>query len=475
MKQKKESYSSNIRLSAGDTIIWGAMLVAIIVIFVISMINYSSAKSSTEKNFTTTLADRAEQCAGEIQHIFDKKFDMLSYLTTLPEINEMDPERQKAYLLANKESMGFESMFVMDSNGNGYYFEEDTVRDQSEEQFFKDIMENDQYITAPFYREVQKQSITTVCQAIYKDGVKVGILCGVIDIADLYGAVESMQGDYDVMVLASNGLYVASNDMNLVSQQKTYKVVYKNEPEMLEFLKKGLATSDTTVGEAMTNSGEAYVATTDVNYSHWKVCLIASKESAMENLQSVMNTQFMSIILLFFIVICIAFTYNNMLSRERAAFVDVKSGIGNRAKCSVEIGKIDENTNERYMLVNFNIFNYDNMKELLGLTAAERTLTTVGTALNKSFGNYGFVGRITGDNFIAIISGDVENIYNTAINELISLINEANTKENHKYEIILAYGYSIRNKCAGEGTGKHSSTVIDEAAEMMNQMKSSIG
>lgn len=468
---KKSNYYSSVKLGARDTILWIAMLAAVIVVFALSMMNYQSAKKSTEESFETSLKDRTEQCASEIEHIFQRKFDILAYVANQPEINSMDPEQQKKYLADNADILGFESVFIVNSDGTGYYFDEDTVRDQSNEQFFKDIMENDQYITAPFYREVQQQSISTVCEAIYNGEQKVGAICGVIDLGDLYESVQDIESDYDVTVLGSNGLFVASNDMDLVAQQKTYKTYYKDSKEMLDFLAKGIATEETTVGESEIGGTAVYVSTADVDYCHWKVCMISSKKSVMEDIQSIMNTQFMSIGLMVFVLICIFVTYRHLLLNERAAYIDEKSGVGNRAKCNVEMSKIDNNQGVTTMLANFSIYRYNEIKRELGTMESERILKEAGSILDKSFGSYGFVGRLTGDNFIAIFNGNVDDIYKTAVNKMNELIKNFNSeKKNASYELEFVYGTGIRYASAGDSTGKTSDEMLSEAVSNMEKM-----
>lgn len=471
---KKNNYYSSIKLSFRDTVLWVAMLAAVVVVFALSMMNYQGAKKSTEDSFETSLKDRTEQCASEIQHIFQRKFDILTYVASQPEIKGMDPEQQKQYLADNAEVLGFESIFIMDSNGTGYYFDEDKVRDQSNEQFFNDIMENDQYITAPFYREVQKQSISTVCEAIYNGDQKVGAICGVIDLGALYDSVQDIRGDYNVTVLGSNGLFVASNDMDLVAQQKTYKTYYKNSKKMLNFLDKGLETEDTTVGESEIGGTAVYVSTADVDYCHWKVCMIASKKKVMEDIQSIMNTQFMSIGLMVFVLICIFVTYRHLLVRERVTYVDAKSGVGNRAKCNMEIGKIDDEQGVTTMLVDFSVYKYDQLKESLGAMGSETILKDVGNILDKSFGNYGFVGRVTGDNFIAIFNGQVDDIYKAAVNEMNDQLSKFNARENATYQLALVYGNGIRYASAGESIGKTSDEMMKEAVDNKEVMRSSM-
>ena len=468
---KKNNFYLRVQMSVRNSLLWVLMLVAIVWVFSISMNNYNNAKNSTEENAKMTMKNRTEQCAEEINHIFNKKIETLEFLASLPEINQMDPEQQKTYILDKTERLGFESLFIVDSSGNGYYFDEGKVRDQSKERFFEDIMASDLYITAPFYRSNEKQSITTICKPIYNGDTKVGVICGVVDLSDLYKAVEDVEGTYEVMVLDSAGTYVASSDMMLVNQQKKYFNEYKDEKKMLDFLKKGIESEETTVGETSVKGEKLFAATADVDYCHWKVCMTVSFDEVMGDIQNIMKTQLISIGLMLFILICIAIMYKNMLARERDAFIDPVSGTGNRSSCSFALQNIDENRGEAAMLVSLSIDDFTNINENYGISEGDRVVKTFGNILDKSFGKYGFVGRISEEGFIAILTGSVETSYYAAISEMNDMIDKFNSHES-KLKLSIIHGNAVRYASAGEGTGKSSSELLEEAGQSMNVMKS---
>lgn len=468
---KKNNFYLRVKTSVRSSLLWVLMVVAIIWVFSISMNNYTNAKDSTEENAKMTMKNRAEQCAEVVNHIFNKKIETLQFLTTLPEINQMDQEKQKEYILDKTERLGFESIFIVDSAGNGYYFDEGKVRDQSKERFFEDIMASDLYITSPFYRANEKKSITTICVPIYNGETKVGVICGVVDLSDLYMAVQDIEGKYDVMVLDTTGTYVASSDMMLVNQQKKYFNVYKDEKKMLNFIKKAIESEETTVGETSVKGEKLFAATADIDYCHWKVCMTVSSEEVMGDIQNIMKTQLISIGLMLFILICIAIMYKNMLAREKDAFIDPLSGTANRASCSFALQNMDENKGESAMLVTLSIDDFMNINETHGMSEGDKAIKAFGNILEKSFGKYGFVGRISEEGFISILTGGVEQSYYAALSEMNDMIDKFNSHEN-AFKLSVIHGNAVRYPSAGEGTGKTSSELLEEAGQSMNVMKS---
>ena len=62
----------------------------------------------------------------------------------MDELKQLRMIKQKSY------RFGFYHIFVMNKDGVGFYIDENVHRDQKEEDFFQDVMNNDVFITAPF-------------------------------------------------------------------------------------------------------------------------------------------------------------------------------------------------------------------------------------------------------------------------------------------------------------------------------------
>ena len=147
---KNKDYRSTVKFGVKEKGIIVGLVMSIVILFVISTASYYKTYNAVKYRAKSSLTDQTEKCASDVERIFELKFTMLKYLVKLPEINGMDMQTQKDYLADKVKDLGFESMFVMYADGKGYYINEDKVRDQKDEPFFKSVMENDSFITAPF-------------------------------------------------------------------------------------------------------------------------------------------------------------------------------------------------------------------------------------------------------------------------------------------------------------------------------------
>ena len=72
---KKMSTFNNVKIGLKDIAMLIVMVVAVVVLFVMSMVNYSRTYDTTISNAEESTIERAKQCAAELDSIFGKKFE----------------------------------------------------------------------------------------------------------------------------------------------------------------------------------------------------------------------------------------------------------------------------------------------------------------------------------------------------------------------------------------------------------------
>ena len=159
------------------------------------------------------LQQYANECKNFIDQYFEYNFNTLEYLRKYPEIYNMNWNQQYIFLKDEKKYFNFERFMIVDMQGKVYYANENQneIKDQSQEEFFFDVINNERFLTEPFIQVDEKIAIITLSVPIYKDNKKVGVLCGVLDLAKIYKIFEDKKVGADgySFLINENGDYIA--------------------------------------------------------------------------------------------------------------------------------------------------------------------------------------------------------------------------------------------------------------------------
>ena len=157
------------------------ILVVVFVMFVVLTIGVSVGTYSYKENQVLLIKDCmnifSDNQKVQFQQFVDSKVAVLEGLAQYPDIYKMDETMQKEFIKGRSEKLGFHHIFIMRDDGTGYYIDEGVIREQGEEPFYQSVMENEVYITEPFY---SSEHITMTVSVTIRDKYKqkVGALCG---------------------------------------------------------------------------------------------------------------------------------------------------------------------------------------------------------------------------------------------------------------------------------------------------------
>ena len=227
MKKKKRHLQIE-KLNKWDYFLLIGIFVVTFVVIDMRQIYMSNVKKNQVDLVQEIMQQTAENEKNQFEKFLEDKVDILQTFVTYPEIYEMNTQKQKDFLHGRAQKLGFNHMFVVDTAGWGYYFDEDVIRDQHEDEFYHDIMQQDVFITEPFYTNTEVV-IMTACVSIYDDmGNKKGVLCGAINLNSIQQMIEKneMILDGKSYILNENGMYVTSQNPEDVYMQKS---IYDNE------------------------------------------------------------------------------------------------------------------------------------------------------------------------------------------------------------------------------------------------------
>ena len=226
--------------------------ISVMILFIIGVREFYT--NNTKKNQIDLIYSVMEQNAENQKNQFEKyiedKIQILEALVTYPDIYEMNVGAQEKFLRNRSDDLGFSHLFVMTMDGYGYYFDEGTVRNQQEEDFFKNIMEHDVFVTEPFYTGTEIV-IMTACVSIYDEsGEKTGVLCGAINLKNIQQVIEKNEMILNGMsyILDEQGRYIASQNPEDVYYMKS---VYESEDSEISLLKEAFTDQEDKTGNVV--------------------------------------------------------------------------------------------------------------------------------------------------------------------------------------------------------------------------------
>lgn len=145
---------------------------------------------------------------------------------------------------------------------------------------------------------------------------------------------------------------------------------------------------------------------------------------------------------------------------EKIAYEDVLTNLSTRRRCEEIFEEIDKDTRS-FAIVQFDLNNLKNTNDDFGHEAGDELLIRFSEAIKKAFGDVADLGRMGGDEFIAIIR-DSDNV---DVFERVKVLKEIIASENIEKEIKLSASIGICLSKELENAGAHA--VYKEADKRM--------
>ena len=310
--------------SIGNKIMLQIIALVIGICCSLSVLSYFKTKDNILETTYDTLTERTKDSATAIEREFYYRQEQLNYISLLPEIQSMDWSIQKPILVEQTEKWNFDSIFIVDSNGYGYYPAKTEILDQSQDEFFKNMKEKGSFITEPYIRQEEKETITTIVTPI-KDGsgTIVGYLCGTIKLDDVNKIVQSIKiGNTGyAFLLNDSGNFVAHKNMDLVFNETNFVDAFNNDSDeqvkqKLEEVFNKIKSKETTIDEIKTKNTDIFMSYTEVKNTPWSICTVASADDVLSGIRDIAGKQIILTIVAIIIGILISILIRKYLSSE---------------------------------------------------------------------------------------------------------------------------------------------------------------
>ncbi len=188
----------------------------------------------------------------------------------------------------------------------------------------------------------------------------------------------------------------------------------------------------------------------------------------MDGVWSLFSLQILAMLMMIVAVALIFRHQYNAIKTKTLAYQDKLTGLGNAQKCQEMLNTFNDYEQD-IMFVTFDLNRFKEINDTYGHQVGDEALVAFANCLANSFGVVGFVGRIGGDEFIALISEDVQEKLDGALELLNKGIDEHNNTPGIKYQLSVSYGYSIRT--AEEYHNKSIHSMYYEADKSMYKLK----
>ncbi len=442
MKHKKPDLIK-IRITFADRIFFlGVTLLILVAAGVFQLYTTTTEKKQIEVAQFFVENTSANQ-KYQLENFVSNRLEILQALSSYPEIYEMDSKKQAEFLRGRSENFGFRDIFIMDSNGIGFYINENVYRNQKDETFFSDIMNNDVFITKPFYYDDGK-AFMTFCVSIYNNGEKVGALCGTVNLSTLQNLIINSQLplDADCFIVSREGNYITSAQNGKI---KEGTLIY-NDNNQVELIQQAFDTQTNCNGIIVLDNKECLADIFFIPDFNWVIVYCVPIDSIVaqhKNMIILHNIIIVAALLL--IGFFIRLTYRWAKS-ERIAYTDALTKCHNKAAYNKMIAHLNKDYSDDISIMFMDLNKFKVVNDTYGHDKGDNLLIMFSQALREVFDDIGFIARVGGDEFVIILLNvsqeEIEQRWNTLTNNL----QDKSKTLDFPYVITSSYGYASRNK-----------------------------
>lgn len=125
----------------------------------------------------------------------------------------------------------------------------------------------------------------------------------------------------------------------------------------------------------------------------------------------------------------------------KCAYTDSLTQINNRTFCTEYMLALDSKKSNNYTIFSFDLNNLKTINDTFGHAQGDHLIKTAANVISKTFSHSGIVGRMGGDEFIAIIPTTNTEIINKLIKQFHFLIETENEEDSHLH-LSISYGYA---------------------------------
>lgn len=440
------------------------VLVAVFIMFIVLIIGlWFTTQQYKDKQYYVikdTMEIISDNQKSQFKDYINDKISSLQALATFTEIKVMNASRQERFIKGRSEKFGFHHIFVMDMEGVGHYFEEGMTRNQKDEPFFENVMNNHVYITEPFYAEYE--AFVTVCVSIFNNDKKVGVLCGAVELSTMRNLFVETRTviNGDMILVNKEGLYIASKDMQQVYNKDC---IFANEEDDYSIVKAAFDEKKDKTGIIIRDGKEYQAHVTYLKDYKWVIVQSIENDEIYKELQSLDMWTYFSIVIVLAILALVMRIAMYWRRSEKRINTDTLTGCYSRLAMENLIEKLEKNKHHQVTVTYMDLNKFKLINDTYGHDMGDVVLCTFSRVLMEIFAKKGNVGRMGGDEFMIILLDFSEEKLIELCEKIGERLKEESDKLELKHIISASYGFATRQK----GSVEPLSTFINAADEKM--------
>lgn len=447
----------------------GGVLAAVFIMFIVLIISVSTETQRYKNSQLAQIQDSMEVLADNQRVQFEKyiveKVSLLQALVTFPDIYEMDMERQKAFIRNRSEKLGFHHLFIIAEDGTGFYVEEGVCRNQKEEPFFRDVMDNNVYITEPFYGA--DATTMTISVSIYdEDQQKTGALCGAIELNEIQEmfAANKMFFSGKSYLINRDGYYMAAEDMYKVYDRVN---IFQNTDSEVELIRSAFQQCEDKTGKIVQDGVEYQANVTYLKNYDWVIVQCIETKEIFKGLKYIDYWKYASLFIVAVIILCVTRIIVYWHRSNRRINTDTLTGCRSRAAMQNLLEKLESVHKYDITVIYLDLNYFKQVNDTYGHENGDRILCIFSEILMEVFQGEGEVGRIGGDEFMAVLLNVQEEETEKLCMEVDRRLQEEARKLEFECKVSTAYGYAMRKR----DSTKSLNEVVAQADENMYRNK----
>lgn len=464
--KKKPLQIHRLSLKFWDYWFVAGIAVLILLVMIVFHVYTSNAKQSQVNLVKDVMEKNAVNNKSQFELFVEEKIKTLQVLVTYPDIYEMNDEAQRHFILGRSEKYGFHHLFIMNMQGTGYYIDEGVHRNQSGEPFFYKVRNNDIYISEPFYTG-DGMVLMTACVSIYdENGKKVGALCGAINLDNVQRLIDDneMILDGNTYILDKYGKYVTSREASDVYNKIS---IYETPDSELSLIKDAFENKEEQKGIMVLDGVEYQTYITYLHDYNWVIVQSIASEKITERYAFLNWMQYILAFIMVMLIYCFVRIIYCWEKSNKKIYTDTLTKCNSRAACLDVLDYLEDNKNEDIMIVYMDLNRFKWVNDTYGHEKGDKLLKIFAERLMQTLGKEGFVGRMGGDEFVAVLLDTSEERFLELWHQLEEALSLQSNCLDFPYQMSSSYGYAIRKK--GDTVSLH--TVMQLADANMYQNK----
>ena len=432
----------HIRLSRLDRLLLCIVPAAILAVLLLLLYTQRTYEDHTLRAVRQNISDLAVTQQNQLDDYLAEKIRILQVFAALPGIYDMDRPGQAAFIAKWLPDSGFHHIFIMDNNGQGYYpTENNIVRDQSNEQFFRDIKDTDVFITDPFGTD--DGPITTICVPIRRpDGDRVGTLCGAVSLSLIQSFVNANRTMFNgsCYILDDRGRYITVAD----NVEWSYDPLGEHANTDVSLLQQAVRDQSEMQGQILLHGEDNFADIVPLKKVNWVVMECVPVNNVIRHMSQIkllFGVLALLILLLFFAILHILYSWRRS---DHRIHNDPLCNCGSRAACQQYLYEMEGDTNHLISILYTDLNRFKYVNDKYGHEAGDQLLQTFSHILRQNFDDLAFVGRMGGDEFIVLFTDVPQEKIKARWAIVQQKLKAASRELPFDYEITAAHGLAVR-------------------------------